>query len=156
FEHITEQIISECFVPAGTPGQFIYNQKISKARKCQIVFEKEFSGGLAIHKQKEKFIEKLLEYYPEDFKNDSPRSIISNLTRDESEIILWRVGFFKHISAVSPKVNEKTLLPIKKWLESKLDEGISQISANAAFDVFSTELNHLEIDTEHALFSLLK
>ncbi|WP_226894858.1 sigma factor-like helix-turn-helix DNA-binding protein [Oceanobacillus oncorhynchi] len=156
YEFITNQLINESFEPTSQVNYYIYKKKISKARMCQIVFEEEFAEGLEIYKNKHIFIEKLLEYFPEEFKNDSSRSIIANLTRDENVIVLWKLGFFKHISAVKPDVSVHTLAPIKEWLQSQLTDKIRQINTNIAFNKFVDQLKLLEIDNEHALFSLLK
>ncbi|WP_096273387.1 sigma factor-like helix-turn-helix DNA-binding protein [Paucisalibacillus globulus] len=156
FEVVTNQLICESFESTNQSNLYTYKQKFSKARMCQIVFEEEFADGLDIYKKQDLFIKKLLEYFPEEFKNDSARSIIANLTRDENKIVLWRLGFFKHISAVHPDVNTNTLSPIKEWLQSQLSDKIKQINTNIAFSKFEDELKRLEIDTEHALFSLLK
>lgn len=152
---VVEDLISKSFEEIGE-NNYNFKSKISKARMCQIVFEKEFAQGLAIYKQQNLFIKKLNEYFPGEFVNDSARSIIANLTRDDNVILLWEVGFFKHISSVHENVSKETLAPIKDWLLLKLSEDIKQINANAAFGEFKELLNSLEIDTEHALFSLLK
>src|SRR5690606_12426713 len=49
-----------------------------------------------------------------------------------------------------------TLSPIKEWLQSQLSDKIKQINTNIAFSKFEDELKRLEIETEHALYSLLK
>jgi hypothetical protein len=156
FETIMNDLIRESFEAANEANYYTFKQKISKTRMCQIVFEEEFADGLNVYKEKEVYIEKLLEYFPQDFKNDTARSIIANLTRDDSVILLWRVGYFKHISVVHPDVSVETLAPIKDWLQSQLSDEIRQINTNVAFGEFAAELERLEIDTEHALFSLLK
>ncbi|MET3699839.1 sigma-70-like protein [Bacillus oleivorans] len=155
FRRLTDELISESFEEASE-NQYTFKQRISKTRMCQIVFEKEFANGLAVYKQKDLFIKKLHEYFPQEFKNDTARSIIANLTRDEHVILLWEIGYFKHISVVHPNVSKETLAPIKDWLQSQLSQDIKQINTNAAFGEFGDILSSLEIDTEHALFSLLK
>ncbi|MFS0671731.1 sigma factor-like helix-turn-helix DNA-binding protein [Ornithinibacillus sp. 179-J 7C1 HS] len=153
---LTNEVIGKLFEPSNQLDHYIYKRKLSKARMCQIVFKEEFADGLEVYKKKDHFIKKLLEYYPNEFKNDSPRSIIANLLRDENAIVLWKVGYFKHISAINPEINAESLYPIKEWFLSKLSEDNIQINTNAAFKQFQNELKQLEIDTEHALFSLLK
>ena len=155
-ETLVNDLIKESFESTNVHNQYVYKQKLTKARMCQIVFEKEFSNGLNVYKEIDKFVEKLLQYYPEEFRHDSERSIIANLTRDEEIIILWKVGYFKHISAIHPDINANTLAPIKDWLQSQLNENNIQINTRAAFGKFANVLKKLEIDTEHALFSLLK
>lgn len=155
FRKLSEEFIADFFEKVEE-NKFLYKHKLTKARMCQLVFEKEFAEGLEIYKQKDLFIKKLLEYYPEEFKNDTSRSILANLTRDEDIIILWKLGYFKHISTVHPNVSEKTLTPIKEWLLSKLSDNLNQINTKAAFNVYGDLLMSLEIDSEHALFSLLK
>lgn len=153
---LTNVLINKNFEQTNSKNHYVYKQKFTKARMCQIVFETEFPDGLDVHKNINLFKEKLLKYFPEEFKNDSSRSIIANLTRDENIIVLWRLGYYKHISAVHPDVNEQTLTPIKNWLQLQLTGRTVQINARIAFDQFSDELKRLEIDSEHALFSLLK
>lgn len=153
---LTNDLINDSFEPLNMPNHYIYKQRLTKARMCQIVFEAEFPDGLYVYKEIDLFVEKLLKYFPNEFKKDSSRSIISNLIRDEDVIILWKVGYYKHISAVHPDVNSTTLAPIKNWLQSQLSETKIQINTNLAFQKFSEELKRLEIDSEHALFSLLK
>ncbi|WP_079476240.1 sigma factor-like helix-turn-helix DNA-binding protein [Marinococcus halophilus] len=155
-ENCINDLIENAFLASNDGVNYQYKHKFTKSRLCQIVFKKEFAEGLNVYKDFELFRERLNNYYPEKFNGDNQRSIISNLTREDNIIVLWRIGFFKHISAINPDINTITLKPIKKWLRSQLTKDIEQINTSAAFNFFQEDLLSLGIDNEHALFSLLK
>ncbi|MGY3716248.1 sigma factor-like helix-turn-helix DNA-binding protein [Sutcliffiella cohnii] len=136
-----------------------YSKKVNltKAQMCEIVFEREFPEGHSIYKNFAPFKKKLVEYYPGVFESDTDRSIIANLTRENGKVVLWRIGYFKHLSSISAKISKQGLEPIVNWLTVQMKtKNIIQLTTNAALEEYREYLSDIGIDNEHALFSMLR
>ncbi|MBP2653682.1 MAG: hsdR [Firmicutes bacterium] len=126
-------------------------KKFPKSDKILCVL-KEYTQGLAIHKDFDSFFERLNELFPGQF-NKNDRYIYSAIA-SSSKAYLWGWGVYIHRD--NTNVTKDDLEEVVAWISSQFQSGVEKLSVYAPYNEFRTIMIEKGIPNEHALYSCLR
>lgn len=145
-------LLRQVFADMLEPGNDGYRLKnLSKNEKILCVL-KEYPQGLAVHKDADRFFDRLDKLFPTEF-NKNDRYIYSSIATSP-KALLWGWGIYIHRDNI--QVNKEDLTAIVAWINGQFAEGIEKLSVNAAYHEFKAFMDEKGIPNEHALYSCLR